>query len=244
MSRPGPPARAGSTVNWYLVEEDGRFTVVDAGMPGFKRTLEADLAAVGASLETLDALILTHSDADHIGLAALLHERGVPVLIHRDDEATLKKPGPKGGDAAFVNTVKELWRPSFLSFIVRFMASAGRIRGVDGAQTFDHGDTLDVPGHPRVVPTAGHTPGHCAFYFEGHGALFLGDAMCTLNPITGRRNPQVMPKPMNVSTAKALESLGTNLDPISADVMLFGHGEPWQGGVSAALAEARASAGH
>ena len=228
-----------STVNWYLVEENGRFMAVDAGMPGFKRSLKADLAAVGASVGDIEALILTHPDADHIGLARVLQHAGGRVLIHRDDQAALRKPRAKSGDAAPINTLRELWRPSFWAFIVRFMASAGRIHGIEGAQTFEHGDTLDVPGHPRVVPTPGHTAGHCAFHFPDHGALFVGDAMCTLSPVTGKRGPQLMPRPMNESNARALESLGS-LEPIEVDIMLFGHGDPWRGGVGAGVAEARA----
>jgi hypothetical protein len=40
-------------VNWYLLEESGRFTAIDAGLPGFKRTLESDLAELGARPEQL-----------------------------------------------------------------------------------------------------------------------------------------------------------------------------------------------
>ena len=234
--------RLGSaTVNWYLIEEAGRFTAVDAGMPGFKRSLDSDLASIGASPNDVEALILTHSDADHIGIATTLQDRGARVLIHSADQASLRKPGPKGGDASAINTVRELWRPSFLWFIVRFLGAAGKIQGVDGAETFEAGEALDVPGRPKVIATHGHTPGHCAFLFEGHGALFLGDAMCSLNPVTGARGPQLMPKAMNVSTSEALGSLDA-LEPLEAEVMLFGHGEPWRGGVAEAVQRARASA--
>ncbi len=229
-----------STVNWYLVEENGRYTAVDAGMPGFRRSLEADLASLGAGVGDIEALILTHSDADHIGLANDLRDGGARVLIHSADDSSLRKPGPKGGDATAINALRELWRPTFWWFIVRFMGSAGRIRGLNGAETFENEATLDVPGRPRVIATHGHTPGHCAFHFEGHGALFLGDAMCSLNPVAGTRGPQLMPKAMNVSTADARRALDA-LEPIQAEVMLFGHGEPWRGGVAEAVAQARAS---
>ena len=172
-----------STVNWYLVEDDGRFTAVDAGLPGFCRSLESDLARLGASFESLDGLILTHSDGDHIGLARALHKAGARVLIHSADEDTLGKPSPKGGDASPVNTVREMWRPSFWAFIVSMMAGgAGRIRGVEGAETFGDGDTLD---------------------FQSLDAL----------------------------------------EPLTAEVTLFGHGDPWRGTVADAVQKAREKAG-
>ena len=34
---PGVHRLGSSTVNWYLVEDEGRFTAVDAGMPGRSR---------------------------------------------------------------------------------------------------------------------------------------------------------------------------------------------------------------
>lgn len=238
---PGVHRLGSSTVNWYLVEEDGRFTAIDAGLPGFKRSLDADLAAVGATPNDVEALVLTHSDADHIGLVAALHERGARVLIHSTDDPKLRKPGPKSGDAKPINTLGELWRPSFWRFIVSMVASGGgRIQGFDGAELFGDGDALDVPGHPKVIATPGHTPGHCAFQFEDHDALCVGDAMCTLNPVTGKRGPQLMPKCFNESDADAVASLDA-LESVEAQIMLFGHGEPWRDGVVAAVSQARAS---
>ena len=230
-------------VNWYLVEDGGRFTAVDAGLPGFKSNLESELAVLGASLAAIDAVILTHSDADHVGLAPTLAEHGARVLIHSADEETLRKPRPKSGDAKPINLLRELWRPPLLQFLFAMISrGGGRPTGFDGATTFGDGDVLDVPGRPRVVSTPGHTVGHCAFHFEQHGALFVGDAMCTRNPTTGRTGPQLMPRFFNESDATALASLD-GLEPLEAEIMLFGHGEPWRDGVASAIQQARAAAG-
>ena len=232
---------ANSFVNWYLVEDGGRLTAVDSGLPGFKGSLADDLGTLGFRLEDIDALILTHSDADHTGLAGVLHDAGSRVLIHAVDEPKLRKPGPKSGDAKPINVVPEMWRPSFWKLASSMALHGGaRPTKLAGAETFEEG-SLDVPGHPRVVPTPGHTLGHAAFHFEKHRALFVGDAMCTWNPVTGSRGPQLMPHSFNESNAQALNSLDA-IEPLDADVLLPGHGEPWRDGVSAAVGEARSRA--
>jgi glyoxylase-like metal-dependent hydrolase (beta-lactamase superfamily II) len=109
---------------------------------------------------------------------------------------------------------------------------------IDTAQTFAHGDLLDVPGRPRVIATPGHTPGHCAFLFESHAALFVGDELCTWNPLTGRLGAQVMPTVFNTSTDQCFESLAA-LEALQADVVLPGHGDPWRQGAAAAVQNAR-----
>ena len=224
------------------MEEDGRLTAVDAGLPGFGGSLVGDLAGLGFALNDVEAVILTHSDADHTGLAPMMREAGARILIHRDDEPKLRKPGPKSGDASPVHIIPELWRPSFWRTIVGMTQAQGfRMAKVTDAETFAYDDVLDVPGHPRVIGTQGHTPGHSAFHFERPSALFVGDAMCSLNPVTHSRGPQPMPRVMDQSHAQALRSLDA-LEASEAEVVLFGHGEPWRGGVAAAVKQARSAA--
>jgi glyoxylase-like metal-dependent hydrolase (beta-lactamase superfamily II) len=229
-------------VNWYLVEDGDRLTAVDTGLPGFLANLESDLEAVGHRVDDVDAVVLTHSDGDHTGLAAALREAGATVSIHADDEGTLRNPGPKSGDGSPVHLVGEMWRPSFW----RFMGHMARRGGghppkLEGAETFSDGERLDVPGSPRVVHTPGHTPGHSALLFERHRVLFVGDALCTWNPLTGRRWPQLMPHSFNTSNDAGRESLGA-IEGLDADVLLPGHGEPWREGAAAAVASARDTA--
>jgi glyoxylase-like metal-dependent hydrolase (beta-lactamase superfamily II) len=189
----------------------------------------------------VETVILTHSDADHTGLVGVLHEAGARVLIHATDEPKLRKPGPKSGDAKPLNIVREMWRPSFWRLAGSMFRNGGaRPRSFEGAETFEDG-VLDVPGRPQVILTPGHTPGHCAFFFEEHRALVVGDAMCTWNPVTGARGAQLMPHAFNESNADALTSLEA-LELVEAAVLLPGHGEPWRNGVSSAVAEARSRA--
>jgi glyoxylase-like metal-dependent hydrolase (beta-lactamase superfamily II) len=236
---PGVHRLGSSLVNWYLVEDEGRLTAVDAGLPGFKGRLEADLAALGHSLSEVDAVVLTHADSDHTGVAGALRNAGAKVMVHSADEAALRTGKRKSTDGSPTDVITSLWRPSPWMFLFGMIRDGGASpTKVEGAITFSDGDVLDVPGQPRVIATPGHTPGHCVLLFEKHGALFVGDQLCTLNPLTGKRESRVMPGLMNVSTPQAYESL-SKLEGLQADVLCPGHGEPWHDGVQAAVAHAR-----
>jgi glyoxylase-like metal-dependent hydrolase (beta-lactamase superfamily II) len=226
-------------VNYYALEEGGRLTLIDAGAPKFADTLEAQLAAAGFGLSDVEAVVLTHSDGDHTGVVPLLQRAGARVLIHEADEDTLRRPRPKTGDAAPLNFVKQLWRPRLVRMLVMMTrAGAAKPTPIEGAETYADGQSLDVPGSPRVIHTPGHSPGQCAIHCEQRGVLFAGDALCSLNMLTGSRGPQLMPHPFNTSDAAARASL-SKLDGVEAGVVVFGHGEPWTQGVAAALAAAR-----
>jgi glyoxylase-like metal-dependent hydrolase (beta-lactamase superfamily II) len=236
---PGVHGLGSEYVNWYLVEDGDRLTAVDAGLPGFAGHLDDDLRALGRHRSDVAAVVLTHSDADHTGLANQLQEAGARVLIHADDEGTLRKPRPKGGDASPRHILPYL-RHTVLWRVMVHMARHGGARppAVSGAETFGDGDVLDVPGSPRVAHTPGHTPGHCVLQFGGVGALFVGDALCTWNPATGRRGSQLMPAAMNVDNEVAYESLA-RIEGLEASVVLPGHGDPLRESPAAAVAHAR-----
>jgi glyoxylase-like metal-dependent hydrolase (beta-lactamase superfamily II) len=227
-------------VNWYVVEEDGRLAVVDAGAPKYRPQLDTALERLGRNLDDVAAVVLTHGHSDHTGFAEQLRaEAGVPVFVHAADErlAATGKPTAKteGGMLPYLryrHAYRILWH---------LLRNGGlKPRPIRDLTRFADGETLDVPGKPRVLHTPGHTLGHCALHFERNGALVVGDALCSLNTLTGARGPQLMPRPFNVSTGTALDSLA-KLQDVEADVVVFGHGEPWRDGVAAVVERARAT---
>ena len=227
----------GGVCNFYLLEDGGRLVLVDAGAPGDRNLLLRTLTALGRGLEDLEAVLLTHAHADHTGFAERARSTaGVPVWIHRADAEVAKgaTPGNNDGKASSYLLRVEFYR-TVLSLARR---GAMRLIPVREVSTFADGETLEVPGRPRVVHAPGHTPGCAALLLEGRRVLLAGDVLATRNPLTGRVGPQVMPSGLNRDTPMALRSLDV-LDAITADVLLPGHGDPWTEGPPEAARLAR-----
>jgi glyoxylase-like metal-dependent hydrolase (beta-lactamase superfamily II) len=225
-----------SMVNWYLVADDDGVVLVDAGAPRHRRQLEEGLEQLGRTIEDVRAVILTHADADHKGFAETLRgERGVPVHVHSGDER-LATTGKKDREAGILPYLRHpaAWK------LIAALAAGGIPKNVREVRTFEDNAVLDVPGRPRVLHAPGHTHGCVAFHFERHGVLAVGDVLYGFGVLTGTQGPQIGPRAFNTSSEQALESL-SKLEGVDANVVLFGHGEPWTQGVDAAVAAARAT---
>jgi glyoxylase-like metal-dependent hydrolase (beta-lactamase superfamily II) len=224
-------------VNFYLVEEDGAITVVDAGHPGSWGALQQALQAIGRELGDVAAVVLTHGHFDHVGFARRARqELGVPVLAPEGELELVRHPWSYEHERSRV--VHTLTHPQFVPVFLR-MGAAGAlwVRGPE-ATPYAHEGELDVPGRPRVVFTPGHTHAHCALHFPDRGALIAGDALVTFNPYTAGRGPQIVSSAATADSARALRSLSA-LEATGAPVVLTGHGPVWRQGVMEAVARAR-----
>ncbi len=227
---PGIRRLGTGVANVYLIEDAGAITVIDAGMAGYWGDLQAELAAMGRSIEDVRSVVLTHAHSDHIGFAERIRrERSVPVRIHADDAALAR------GEAKQVNEGGGPIRPlPLLRFLVFGLRHGGlRTTRLTEVATFGDGDSLDVPGAPRVIHVPGHTPGSAAFHVPSRDAILVGDAFVTLNVMSGRTGPQLFPN-FNTDNKQAFASLA-RFDGIEASTVLPGHGAPWTNGLTEAV---------
>jgi glyoxylase-like metal-dependent hydrolase (beta-lactamase superfamily II) len=225
--------------NWYLIEDAGRLTVVDAGVPASWESLQAALRQLGRSPSDVEAVVLTHAHFDHLGFAERARaELGVPVYVHENDVPLTHHPLRYAYERSplryFVSQPKAL--PIVASLLRTRAFFPDRVEAIT---RFEDG-VLPVPGSPRVVPTPGHTIGHCALHLPDRDAVIAGDAVVTLNPYTGGRGPQIVARAATCDSERNLRTLGA-LAATGAGTVLVGHGEPWRGGAEAIVAAARAA---
>jgi glyoxylase-like metal-dependent hydrolase (beta-lactamase superfamily II) len=226
-------------VNFYLIQEGGKLALVDAGAPGDWGLLVRTVGSLGRSLEDLEAVVLTHAHSDHTGFAERARSQAhATAWIHAEDAEVARTGSARKNEAGVGRYLLRIEAYRTLFGLMR--RGALKIVPIHEVSTFAHGETLDLPGRPRVVHAPGHTEGSCAIFFEARRALVTGDVLATRNPLTGRTGPQIAPDGLNRDSELALRSLD-ELASLPAELILPGHGEPWSDGIAEAVRLAKAA---
>jgi glyoxylase-like metal-dependent hydrolase (beta-lactamase superfamily II) len=228
-----------SFTNFYVLEEGGRLTLVDAGLPTSWEVLREALGRLGRSLDAVEAVVLTHAHFDHVGFAERARrELGVPVYVHENDVPLTMHPWRYDHErprSYYVAT-----HPRALPIVAALVRNRAWLAPpVKEVVRYEEGP-LPVPGSPRVVFSPGHTLGHCALHLPDRDAIIAGDAIVTLDPYTARTGPRIVARAATADSERNLRSLDA-LEATGARTVLVGHGDPWREGVASAVARARAT---
>ncbi|MEW6262089.1 MAG: MBL fold metallo-hydrolase [Thermodesulfobacteriota bacterium] len=115
----------------------------------------------------VDAVWLSHYHEDHMMFLNLFEDR--PIWIAEPDSP------PLTGLGTFLDYYG-INNPRLRDFFAEMLVQQFNYRPRRPARFFQGEEIIDLGGLTvEVIPTPGHTPGHCSFYFREPETLFLGD---------------------------------------------------------------------
>ncbi len=219
--------------NWYLIEDGGRLTLVDAGFSGHYGVLRKGLDSINKSLSDIEAIVLTHAHADHIGFAEKVRkETGVPVFVHKEDAKMASRPL----QLPWFGLLSNAWRTYTAKMLgVAIINGVFSFPYVSKVHAVSDGQVLDIPGKPRIIHTPGHTDGEISLLLENRNTIITGDTIVTRNLLTGDIGvPQIVNPILTNNYKQAYRTLDL-LREIGEITMLPGHGSPWIGDMNDAV---------
>jgi glyoxylase-like metal-dependent hydrolase (beta-lactamase superfamily II) len=225
------------SVNIYLAADGaGGWTLFDAGLglPADEAALRAGLAAAGATLEDITALILTHAHPDHIGLAGLIvAASGCPVyMFPREAERMYRVWGAYGEETVdqVIPALQAMYRShglpeDALASVATSTLQMRRILRLPPAPSIIEvadGETLTLGGRRHVaIWTPGHSDYHLCLLRDDE-VFFVGDHILpAITPNIGVY-PDARPDPLR----DYFESLA-RVRTAQARLVLPGHGQPF-----------------
>ncbi|NJJ39044.1 MBL fold metallo-hydrolase [Paenibacillus apii] len=219
-----------------LLWDEDHAVLVDTGYPGLLDKIKKAFELAGVAWSTLDTVVLTHQDIDHIGgLPSILDEANgtIKVLTHPieqpyiEGERMLLKHTPEAiaaAEAMLPPHVPEEWRRAFLHLLAH--PPKAKVDAV-----IEDGQKLPVAGGVIVVETPGHSPGHVSLYHPASRTLIAADSLTVKNGELHGPDPRVTP-----DMATALSSLRKYADYAVENVICY-HGGLYRGDAGRRIAE-------
>ena len=203
--------RPGGAMNICLLVEDGKVTLVDAGLPGSAAGILAYLGEIGLAPQAIRRVIITHHHVDHVGgLPEIVAASGAEVWAHRDDVAVIEGAVPRTGippeRAEAMLAAMPAEQRAAAAARMKQMSEVAPVR-ID--LRLAGGEELNVLGGVQLLHTPGHTPGHLCLYLPALSLLIAGDLMRLEDGVI-RESPPGFAADVDqaLASAKAVAALG------------------------------------
>jgi glyoxylase-like metal-dependent hydrolase (beta-lactamase superfamily II) len=224
-----PTPRSLRTFNFYLLQEAGSLTLIDAGVNTEEcwRAFVSTMAINRFAIQDLDRIIVTHSHPDHIGIInRITFNHDIPIYAHYESLHRLKR------NSDYLKLRIRFFREFYQSMGCGDLGLQHVKKLKEAVSTNEHrvvGNIVplndgDIVAGMQVIETLGHSPDHIALGVLQRKWLFAGDLIighisssALIEPDqTGRRLPSFIQHV--ASLQKCLQ-----LDMATA---FAGHGEP------------------
>jgi glyoxylase-like metal-dependent hydrolase (beta-lactamase superfamily II) len=190
-------------VSSYVFASGGGLVLLDTGWAAEEswQALAAGLGSIGASVQDVRGVLVSHMHLDHVGLAGRVREAsGAWVAMHPADRAMIAHSDmvdPERAVSLELAFLRSLGAPPDEAAASVGSPAAYRLFTSIALpdRELSDGDLADVPGwRLRAVHTPGHTPGHLCFVDELSQRLFAGDHILpritpniSVHPVEGAR---------------------------------------------------------
>jgi endoribonuclease LACTB2 len=143
------------STNYYLIGEPPARLMIDTGWPGTEPKLLHRLKRKGVSLAEIGYLLVTHYHPDHAGLAQVLKNRGVRLVVVE-------------GQRDFIPLLRRSMKPS--QHYVEIELGGNIDLRLKDSRSFLH--RLGIEG--EIISTPGHSDDSVTLIVDG-GLAFTGD---------------------------------------------------------------------
>ena len=228
-----PTPFAVGRVNCYLLEDEP-LTLIDTGPNSGKALdeLNAQLGALGHSIDDLELVILTHQHIDHLGLVEIIAEHSGAEVAAID--VAVERLANFGEDAeredAFAGGLMlRHGIPENVVYALQAVSRSFRGWGAHARVTrpLRDGETMEFAGRRlQVFHRPGHSPSDTIFWDEERRILIAADhliAHISSNPLISRPLDGSEERPK--ALAVYLDSMRKTRE-LPAELVLSGHGDP------------------
>lgn len=191
-------------VNAYLAqpEEEGPI-LVDAGTPWSASSIQEAVEDAGHTLGSIEAVLLTHYDVDHVGALSRLAKAGLDASVYAAEP-----------DASFLDGTAKPPLGNHKGVFQRLVGVTVRCPPLT-VERVEDGD--EVAGF-EVRATPGHTPGHVVYLRDE--TAFLGDLVREKDG-----SFEFLPPLLSYNSEEAKKSARSLVESFDADVAYVGHGD-------------------
>ncbi|BBI31026.1 hydrolase [Cohnella abietis] len=223
------------TVHPVLLWDEQQVILVDTGFPRQLNKLREAVDGCGVSFDTINRIILTHQDIDHIGnLPDIIQQAStkIEVMAH-----IIEKPYIQGEQRILRFTDEAIESINHMpdhvpeAFKIGLKALMLNPPSAPVDHTIAGGEQLPGFEFLTIIDTPGHTPGHISLYHEPSRTLIAGDALVV-------RDGQLHgPDPVStLDKLTAMQSLN-QFSSFNIDTVVCYHGGLFRGNVNERISE-------